>query len=173
MASKKKKQGGSILPFILFVCVVGLGYAYTKSPLGQQVDLSQPKPVKPTVEEMKNGNSRQINEDTPGEEIDIAKHKVSGHFTIFDFYSESCGPCMRIAPELLELTKERPDIAVRSIDVDRGGTQGIDWNSPVCQQYKIHSLPHFVIMNSDGRIVAQGRAASDAVIKLIQKANYQ
>lgn len=80
---------------------------------------------------------------------------------------------MRIAPELLELTKQRPDIAVRSLNVDRPGTQGIDWGSPLCSQYDIHSLPHFIIMNASGKTIAQGRSASEKIIKLIQKANYE
>lgn len=173
MAAKQNKQTGTIICCTLIAAVGGIVYAYINSPMARNGDLSEPAKVKPTITELKEGNSRQINSDNPGEQINIADHKVSGHFTIFDFYSEHCGPCMRIAPELLELTKQRPDIAVRSLNVDRPGTQGIDWSSPLCSQYDIHSLPHFIIMNASGKTIAQGRSASEKIIKLIQKANYE
>ncbi|MBY0547942.1 MAG: thioredoxin family protein [Candidatus Obscuribacterales bacterium] len=173
MATKQNEQTKVIGAVLVIVGLAGLAFLFFQSPLAHQGDMTEPTKVKPSITELKEGNSRQINEDKPGEELNIADHKVSGHFTIFDFYSEHCGPCMRIAPELVELTKQRPDIAVRSLDVDRPGTQGIDWESPLCSQYNIHSLPHFIIMNASGKTIAQGRSASEKIIKLIQKANYE
>jgi len=55
-------------------------------------------------------------------------------------------PSLRaIAPKLAELHKSRDDIAVVKVDINRPGVKGIDWSSPVAQQYKLHSIPHFKI----------------------------
>ena len=156
---------------IVTIVVAGLGIALWRSPLIQRGNIFDDKSSHPSLEELKDGNCRQINESNPGERIEISKHKVRGHYTIFDFYSEGCGFCVSIAPQLVELTKQRPDIAVRSIDVDRPGSAGIDWGSPVCPQYNIHTPPHFIIVDEHGKTIVEGRPAAEQIMSLIHKAD--
>jgi thiol-disulfide isomerase/thioredoxin len=94
-----------------------------------------------------------------GEEIDVTDYLDKGKITIFDFYSEYCPPCKRIAPYLLKLHQERDDITVVKVDINRPGVRGIDWRSPVAQQYHLQSIPHFQIYDAQGRLLAEGQQA--------------
>ena len=51
---------------------------------------------------------------------------VSGKTTIFDFYSEFCGPCRKISPRLKRLDELNDDIVVVKIDINRKNVQGIE-----------------------------------------------
>ena len=87
--------------------------------------------------------------------------------TIFDFYSDYCGPCRVISPKLEKLDEKRNDIVVVKIDINREGIRGIDWRSPVVAQYRIRSIPYFIIYNEMGRRTHEGRAASQKVYGLL------
>ena len=110
-----------------------------------------------------------INEARPGEQVDIAPYKAHGKITIFDFYSKFCPPCVRIAPLLENLMQQRKDIVVFKVDINRPSAQGIDWQSPVAQQYQLRSIPHFKIFDASGKLMAEGQAASKMVMEWIQK----
>jgi thiol-disulfide isomerase/thioredoxin len=94
-----------------------------------------------------------------GQEVNITDYLVPGKTTIVDFYSEYCPPCRAIAPKLAELHKSRDDIAVVKVDINRPGVKGIDWSSPVAQQFKLHSIPHFKIFGPDGQLQSEGEPA--------------
>lgn len=94
-----------------------------------------------------------------GEEVDLEDHLVAGKITIFDFYSDYCPPCHIESQRLEELVKRREDIAVVKVDINRPGRTGIDWESPVARQHSLHSIPHFIIYDADGRVMAEGREA--------------
>jgi thiol-disulfide isomerase/thioredoxin len=99
-----------------------------------------------------------------GQEVAIADYLVPGKTTVVDFYSEFCPDCRVIAPKLAELHKNRADIAVVKVDINRPGVKGIDWKSPVAQQYKLHSIPQIEIFGPDGKLQAEGDAAYDQVV---------
>jgi thioredoxin 1 len=105
----------------------------------------------------------------PGEEIDIEKLLHSGKTTIFDFYSQYCGPCVRISPFLKRLDRKRDDIVVVKIDINRKEVMAIDWNSPVARQYNLGSIPHFVIYDSTGYRTHEGDAAYDRITQLFRE----
>ncbi len=109
-----------------------------------------------------------INNQNPGEEIDIRIFVQEGKTTIFDFYSEYCPPCRRISPLLKGLDTRREDIIVHKVDINRPGIQGIDWGSPVAKQYNIHSVPFFMIYDTSGNLTHQGDAAYTEVMRLLQ-----
>jgi thiol-disulfide isomerase/thioredoxin len=112
-----------------------------------------------------------INKDNPGVGIDITKHVVRGKITIFDFYSDFCGPCVSVAPRLKELDKSRPDIVVKKIDINRPGKAGIDWQSPLVSQYDIKGVPFFMIYDKDGKLMASGRDAMQKVGEFLNEMN--
>lgn len=111
-----------------------------------------------------------INSDDPGQEIDIEDYVQKGKITIFDFYSDYCPPCRRVAPLLKSLDNKRPDIKVLKIDVNRPGKRGIDWGSPVLSQYGIRGIPYFVVYDESGEQIASGRDATREVQRLLQEA---
>lgn len=109
------------------------------------------------------------NAHVPGEEIDIEKLLHIGKTTIFDFYSQYCGPCVRISPLLKSLDRKRNDIVVVKIDINRKEVKSIDWNSPVARQYNLRSIPHFVIYDSTGYRTHEGDAASERINQLFRE----
>ena len=113
---------------------------------------------------------RVINEKTPGQAVDIAQFVVKGKVNVFDFYSRFCGPCMRLSPYLEQLAQKEANVAVNKVDINRPGTQGIDWDSPAAKQYKLHSIPYFMVFDAQGKKVAEGDDARKMVLELLQKA---
>jgi len=109
-----------------------------------------------------------VNKENPGQEIDIQRFIQSNKTTIFDFYSEYCGPCQRISPMLKRLDSRREDIIVHKVDINRPGIRGIDWGSPVARQYNLHSVPYFIIYDPSGKLTHQGQEAYTEVMRLIR-----
>lgn len=106
-----------------------------------------------------------------GEEIKLADHLVKGKMVIFDFFSEFCPPCRRIAPLLEKLDAKRDDIVVVKIDINRKGIRGIDWESPVAKQFKLEGIPHFKIYNAAGKLEAEGDPAYEKIMALLSSEN--
>jgi thiol-disulfide isomerase/thioredoxin len=109
-----------------------------------------------------------INKKNPGQEIDIKDFLQPNKITIFDFYSEYCGPCQRISPKLKILDSRREDIIVHKVDINRPGIQGIDWRSPLARQYNLRSLPYFMIYDPSGNLTHRGQEAYEEVMRLIR-----
>jgi thiol-disulfide isomerase/thioredoxin len=99
-----------------------------------------------------------------GAEIKLADYVVPGKTTIFDFYSEYCPPCRALSPKLEKLHKDRADISVVKVDINRPGIHGIDWQSPVAHEFSLESIPHLTVYGPDGAVKADGDAAYDLVL---------
>ena len=104
-----------------------------------------------------------------GQRTEITDYLAEGKITVFDFMSDYCPPCVQIAPWLDRLHKERDDVHVVKVDVNRPGKQGIDWGSPVLQQYGIRSIPHFKIYGADGELMHEGRPAYETIVSWLQQ----
>jgi len=102
-----------------------------------------------------------------GEQVNVTDHLVAGKTNIVDFFSEYCGPCRQISPLLEKLAHSRDDVVIIKVDINRPGVQGIDWNSPVAQQYGLRSVPNFKVYGPDGRLQAEGEAAYEWVLKTV------
>ncbi|MCP5052256.1 MAG: thioredoxin family protein [bacterium] len=109
-----------------------------------------------------------VNAQAPGEEMSIADYIQGDQTTIFDFYSEGCGPCRKFSPWLKQLDKKRSDIVVFKVDINRPGKRGIDWKSPLAQQYGLRSIPHFKIYDSSGVLSLEGKPAYDKVVQYLR-----
>lgn len=103
-----------------------------------------------------------------GAEVKITDYLVSGKTVIFDFTSEYCPPCRAIAPKLDALHAAREDVVVVKVDINRPEHKGIDWKSPVAQQYGMQSIPHFKVYGPDGKLVSEGKEASKLVYGMLQ-----
>lgn len=104
-----------------------------------------------------------------GEEVDIAEYAVPGQITVFDFMSEFCPPCQRIAPWMDRLNAERDGVTVVKVDINRPGIRGIDWKSPVAAQYRLSSIPHFKVIDAGGELVAEGDAAWEMIVGWLEE----
>ncbi|HTO02600.1 MAG TPA: thioredoxin family protein [Opitutus sp.] len=103
-----------------------------------------------------------------GAEVKITDYLVPGKTTIFDFTSQYCPPCRAVAPHLDKLHETREDIVVVKVDINRPTFKGIDWQSPVAKQYDLGSVPHFKVYDPDGKLVAEGKPASELVYGWLQ-----
>lgn len=87
-----------------------------------------------------------------GEAFDIRKHLARGKFTIFDFWAEWCGPCHVLTPKIERLVQERPNVALRTIDLKK-------WDSPAGRQaskeFKVPGLPYVRVYGPDGKFVGE------------------
>lgn len=100
--------------------------------------------------------------------VNLEKRIVKGKINIIDFYSEYCPPCKKIAPFLKKLDDRRADIAVIRIDINRTGFKGIDWQSPVAQQFNLKSIPYFVVISPWGKLMCEGKEAYNYVVQQIR-----
>lgn len=103
-----------------------------------------------------------------GKEVKLSDYLVPGKTTIFDFYSMYCPPCRAISPKLEKLHETHEDIAVVKVDINRPGTVGIDWESPVARQYDLRSIPHFKVFGPDGKLRAEGDPAYEMVSGMLE-----
>jgi thiol-disulfide isomerase/thioredoxin len=104
-----------------------------------------------------------------GEEIKLADYANPGEYTVFDFMSDYCPPCKRIAPWMDRLNAERPGVTVVKVDINRPGVRGIDWKSPVAAQFGLSSIPHFKVMDSEGTVVAEGDKAWEMLVAWLKE----
>lgn len=152
-----RKSGTAIS--IGFVCFLLYGCA--------QTTLSDKLPGAETA--FNKDSFEDVNQNAPGESTDVKRSLVYGKYTVIDFTSEYCGPCMQMRPYLQELGKSRADIVVRSFDINRMGVEGIDWKSPLAKRYKINSVPFLQIYDAKGKLIADGTAATAQVQKVINQ----
>jgi hypothetical protein len=68
-------------------------------------------------------------------------------------------------PVLDDLVERRPDLALRRVDINRPGAEGIDWKSPVARQFGITSLPHVKVFGPDKKLIAEG----DPALTMVQQ----
>jgi hypothetical protein len=71
---------------------------------------------------------------------------------------------------LAQLAKKRSDLAIKKVNINRPEVNGIDWRSPLAQQYQIRQVPYFMIFSPQGQLVAQGRDAVDIVGRWLKEA---
>jgi len=116
------------------------------------------------------GTLLDANPNDPGQTLEVKSLLVKGKTTLIDFYSPFCPPCVRLAPLMAKLAKKRPDLAIKKVNINRPGVNGIDWRSPLAQQYQIRRVPFFMILNPQGNLVAQGREATETVGGWLQEA---
>ena len=103
-----------------------------------------------------------LNEDNPGGEVNIEEYLIPGKINVIDFYAEWCSPCRNITPYLEELDATREDLVVLKINIK-------EWDSPVCQQYGINSVPNFMIYNEEGKLAIEGDKAWDEVMRMLNE----
>ena len=110
------------------------------------------------------------NPSNPGQTLDVNSLLVKGKTTLIDFHSPFCPPCVRLAPIMAKLAEKRPDLAIKKVNINRPEVNGIDWRSPLAQQYQIRQVPYFMIFNPQGQPVAQGREAAETVERWLKEA---
>jgi thiol-disulfide isomerase/thioredoxin len=116
------------------------------------------------------GAVAEANRGNTGQTLDVKSLLVQGKTTVIDFYSPFCPPCVQLAPFMARLADKRPDLAIKKVNINRPGVNGIDWRSPLAQQYQLRQVPYFMIFNPQGQLEAQGRDAFEQVGRWLKEA---
>ncbi len=81
---------------------------------------------------------------------------------LVDFYATWCGPCMRLAPILEELSSSRAGYEILKVDVDE--------NPNISRKLNIDTIPT-ICMYKDGKLVEKivGLIPKEEIIELFEK----
>jgi len=81
---------------------------------------------------------------------DLQTHVVSGKVTVFDFGAIWCEPCRLLDEHMLQVIKQRQDVAYRKLDVG-------DWDTPLAKRYLtgVRQLPYVIVYGKKGDVVGQ------------------
>jgi len=116
------------------------------------------------------GAVQEANAGRGGQTLDLKRLATRGKTTLIDIYSPFCPPCVRLAPVMEQLAQRRPDLAIKKVNINRPEVRGIDWQSPLANQYHIRQVPYFMIFSPQGKLVAQGREAVEQVGRWLREA---
>ncbi|KAJ3439347.1 thioredoxin-like protein [Anaeramoeba flamelloides] len=92
---------------------------------------------KKNEEKQKTQNEDHGNVKMPNSKEELMKifEEADGKLVVIDFYASWCGPCQRIGPIFVEMSKEFEDVIFVKINVDS--------NPNMCDQCSIRSIPAF------------------------------
>ncbi len=105
-----------------------------------------------------------------GERLELKSVLVPGKTTLVDFYSPGCAPCLALAPLMERLAAQRTDLAICKLNINRAGKGGIDWQSPLSKQYRLSSVPYFMIYGPNGQLQAEGKPAAAQLERWLREA---
>jgi peroxiredoxin len=109
-----------------------------------------------------------------GNEIKLSSLK--GQYVLIDFWASWCGPCRQESPNMVRLYNQYKSkgFTIFSVSLDDNSnkwkeaikkdgliwpTHGSDlqgWNTPLTQLYAFTSIPHTVLVNKEGKVIARG-----------------
>jgi len=80
-----------------------------------------------------------------------------GRHTVIAFYNLGCSACVTLSRHLQYLSRLRPDVAIRLVRL----------NSPLAMKFNVASVPHIIIYDCNGSLVAQDRGSDKAGLELL------
>jgi thiol-disulfide isomerase/thioredoxin len=158
----------AVLAFALFVGCSGSGNAEGEAVAGQGTPAASAESA--SADHAASSHPIRVSQ---GQEIELTDYAVAGQYIVFDFMSDYCPPCLRIAPWMDRLHAESDEVTVVKVDINRPGVRQIDWQSPVAAQFSLSSIPHFKVMDGKGNLVAEGDQAWEMVVGWLQELDAQ
>ena len=120
----------------------------------------------------------------------LSMHAVKGKVKILDFWASWCGPCRTENPNVVELYKkfhpkgleiigvsldENKDQWLQAIKDDKLGWKQMSdlkgWQNEGAQLYAVNSIPHTMLVDADGTILARGLHGEKLQTKLEEVLN--
>jgi thiol-disulfide isomerase/thioredoxin len=111
---------------------------------------------------------------------EIALSSLRGKLVLVDFWASWCGPCRKENPNVVKLYNayKSKGFEIYSVSLDdeedkwikaiqKDGLAWIHvsdlggWNSSVCSQFNISSIPFTILVSKDGKIIAKGLRGKD------------
>ncbi|HEY1038117.1 MAG TPA: redoxin domain-containing protein [Bacteroidia bacterium] len=120
---------------------------------------------------------------------EIALSSLKGKLVLVDFWASWCGPCRKENPNVVKLYNKfkKKGFEIYSVSLDEEESKWVKaiekdgltwthvsdlggWNSSVCSQFNITSIPFTILVGKDGNIIAKGLrgpALEDKVAELL------
>jgi thiol-disulfide isomerase/thioredoxin len=112
------------------------------------------------------------NRGSEGQAVNPKSLIVLGRPVVVDLYSSFCPPCLYLAPRLERLAA-KTNIVVMEVNINRPGFQGIDWQSPVALQFRLRTVPYLVLLDPQGKLIAEGQQAREIIEQQMQELGIQ
>jgi thiol-disulfide isomerase/thioredoxin len=93
----------------------------------------------------------------------LPKLAVPGKYTVFDVFAEWCGPCRVVDERLRKVVTERPDVAIRKLNVR-------DFDTPLARELgsAFETLPYVVVLTPKGKRIDVVGTDFEALDKALQ-----
>jgi len=125
---------------------------------------------------------------TPDDQpISISDYAGKGKYVLLDFWAAWCGPCRNANPRVVELYKHYKDkgFEIVGISLDQNKDAWLKaikddnlawpqmsdlkyWQSAAAKLYSVNSIPHTVLLDRDGKIIAKGLYVDELAEKLAE-----
>jgi thiol-disulfide isomerase/thioredoxin len=120
-----------------------------------------------------------------GKDAALADYAGKGKYVLVDFWASWCPPCRAEMPKVVELYKQYKDKGLEIVGISLDKTnedwvKGIKklnitwpqisdlkyWDSELAAAYGVSSIPHMMLLDKDGKILARGINAEEAAKQL-------
>jgi peroxiredoxin len=119
--------------------------------------------------------------------VSISDYAGKGKYVLLDFWAAWCGPCRMANPQLVALYNQYRDkgFEIVGISLDQSKESWIKaikddnlvwaqmsdlkyWQSDAAKLYSVSSIPHTVLLDKDGKIIAKGLHIGELTAKLAE-----
>ena len=126
-------------------------------------------------------------ENLEGESVSLSEYVGKNKYIFIDFWASWCGPCRAEVPGLIEAygKYKSKGLEIVGVSLDRDKDKWIEgvkdlkmtwpqmsdmkyWESPVVQLYAIKGIPHTVLLDENGTIIANNLRGKMLEAKLSQ-----
>lgn len=110
-----------------------------------------------------------LNRSNPGEHFEVKQYLSRDKLNVVVFYSSHSPACQKLRESLEGLARRRRDLVISLVDIDRRGSQEIDWRSPLVRQYNLKLVPYIYLIDASGESVVEGYQARKKILEWMEE----